>query len=76
MAKAPKETVFLVSSAGTGYFYTDRKNKRKQKGGVKRELRKYDPIARQHVVFKEKSKLSKLPKKYKRDSAGGEPKAS
>ena len=63
MAKAPKETTFLISSEGTGYFYTNRKNKRKIKGDKKISLMKYDPIARKHVLFEEK-KLSKLKKKY------------
>lgn len=64
MAKANKETTFLVSSAGTGFFYTNRKNKRKSKGEAKLSLKKYDPIARKHVLFEEK-KLSKLKKKFK-----------
>lgn len=63
MAKAPKETNTLISSEGSGYFYTNRKNKRKSKGDNKLKLRKYDPIARKHVLFEEK-KLSKLKKKF------------
>jgi large subunit ribosomal protein L33 len=63
MAKAAKETFFLVSSEGTGYFYTNRKNKKKGKGEAKLKVRKYDPVARKHVVFEDK-KLSKLKKKY------------
>ena len=66
MAKAQKEAVYLVSTAGTGYFYTFRRNKRKAKGDTKLKRRKYDPIARQHVIFEEK-KLSKLKKKYVRE---------
>lgn len=64
MAKAAKDTVFLVSSEGTGYFYINRKNKKKLKGENKLSLKKYDPIARKHVLFEEK-KLSALKKKYK-----------
>lgn len=60
MAKANKETVFLVSTAETGFFYSLRRKKGKQKLSVT----KYDPIARDHVVFQEK-KLSKLKRKYK-----------
>lgn len=71
MAKAPKETTFLVSSEGTGYFYTNRKNKKKNKGEKKLSLRKYDPIARKHVVFSDK-KLSKLKKKYVVGATTGE----
>jgi large subunit ribosomal protein L33 len=63
MAKAAKDTFFLVSSEGTGFFYTNRKNKKKGKGEAKLKLRKYDPVARKHVVFEDR-KLSKLKKKY------------
>ena len=71
MAKAAKETFFLVSSEGTGYFYTNRKNKKKGKGEAKLKVRKYDPIARKHVVFEDR-KLSKLKKKYVAGSASEE----
>ncbi len=64
MARAPKETTFLVSSEGTGFVYTNRKNKKKLKGEKKMSLKKYDPIARKHVLFEEK-KLAPLAKKYK-----------
>ena len=76
MAKAQKETTFLVSTEKTGYFYTNRKNKKKNKGEKKLSLRKYDPVARKHVEFAEK-KLSKLKVKYRReagDAAKTEPK--
>jgi large subunit ribosomal protein L33 len=63
MAKAAKETFFLVSSEGTGFFYANRKNKKKGKGENKLKVRKYDPVARKHVLFEDK-KLSKLKKKY------------
>jgi large subunit ribosomal protein L33 len=63
MAKAAKETFFLVSSEGTGFFYVNRKNKKKGKGENKLKVRKYDPVARKHVLFEDK-KLSKLKKKY------------
>ena len=55
----------MVSSEKTGYFYTNRRNKKKNKGEKKLTLRKYDPIARKHVEFTEK-KLSKLKAKYVR----------
>ena len=51
MAKGPREKVKLESSAGTGYFYTTTKNKTNTKG--KLSLKKYDPVARKHVLFKE-----------------------
>lgn len=63
MAKVQTEAVYLVSSAGTGYFYTLRRNKRKGKGGGKISRRKFDPIANEHVVFEEK-KLSALKQKF------------
>ncbi len=64
MAKAAKDTVFLVSTEGTNAHYTNRKNKKKFKGEKKLTLKKYDPVARKHVEFGEK-KLSRLKKKYK-----------
>ena len=64
MAKAPKESTHLVSTEATGFFYTQRRNKKKNKGEKKLSLKKYDPIARKHVVFGDK-KLSRLKKKYK-----------
>lgn len=59
MAKASKETTFLVSSANTGYFYSNRKNKKKTKGEKKLSLKKYDPKTRKHVLFEDK-KLAKV----------------
>ncbi len=63
MAKAPKETKFLVSAGGTNFFYINRKNKKKKgTGGDKKlALRKYDPVLRKHVAFEEK-KLSRKKK--------------
>lgn len=46
-----RDKIKLVSSAGTGYFYTTTKNKRLHP--EKMEVSKYDPVARKHVVFKE-----------------------
>ncbi|MCY4405730.1 MAG: 50S ribosomal protein L33 [Rhodospirillaceae bacterium] len=51
MAKANSILIKLVSSAGTGFYYTTRKNPRSQT--EKLSLRKFDPVARKHVVFKE-----------------------
>jgi large subunit ribosomal protein L33 len=42
----------MESTAGTGYFYTTTKNPRTTT--EKLELRRYDPVVRKHVVFKEK----------------------
>jgi large subunit ribosomal protein L33 len=41
----------LVSSGGTGHFYTTTKNKRNQPG--KMEIKKFDPKVRKHVMYKE-----------------------
>ena len=43
--------VQLERSAGTGYRYTITKSKRNHPGRV--EHRKYDPVVRKHVLFKE-----------------------
>jgi large subunit ribosomal protein L33 len=51
-----REKIKLVSTAGTGYFYTTTKNKKTTTG--KLEFKKYDAKARKHVLFKE-SKISK-----------------
>ncbi len=51
-----RELFKLQSSAGTGHFYTFSKNKKNQQG--KLEIKKYDPVARKHVLYVEK-KLSK-----------------
>ncbi|HXZ49752.1 MAG TPA: 50S ribosomal protein L33 [Usitatibacter sp.] len=47
----PREKIKLESSAGTGHFYTTTKNKRTMPD--KLEIKKYDPVARKHVVYKE-----------------------
>ncbi|MEO1946635.1 MAG: 50S ribosomal protein L33, partial [Methylophilaceae bacterium] len=41
----------LESSAGTGHFYTTTKNKRTMP--EKMEIKKFDPVARKHVMYKE-----------------------
>ena len=46
-----REKIRLVSSAGTGHFYTTTKNKRLHPD--KMETRKYDPVAHKHVIYKE-----------------------
>jgi large subunit ribosomal protein L33 len=51
MAKSARDKIKLVSSAGTGHFYTTTKNKKNTPG--KMEMRKYDPKARKHVMYKE-----------------------
>ena len=51
MAKPTTVKIRLNSSAGTGHFYVTKKNARTmtEKMGV----RKYDPVARKHVEYKE-----------------------
>jgi large subunit ribosomal protein L33 len=51
MAKPTTVLIKLVSTAGTGYFYTTKKNPRKTT--EKLSFRKYDPKVRKHVEFKE-----------------------
>lgn len=51
MAKAVREKIRLNSSADTGHFYTTTKNKKNQSG--KMEIKKYDPVVRKHVMYKE-----------------------
>ena len=46
-----RDKIRLVSSAGTGYFYTTDKNKRTMP--EKMEIKKFDPVVRKHVIFKE-----------------------
>lgn len=51
MAKKEREKIKLLSTAETGFYYTTTKNKKNTPD--KLEFKKYDPIARKHVVFKE-----------------------
>ncbi|MBC8520350.1 MAG: 50S ribosomal protein L33 [Gammaproteobacteria bacterium] len=46
-----RDKIKLVSSAGTGFYYTTTKNKRTMP--EKMEIKKYDPRVRKHVIFKE-----------------------
>jgi large subunit ribosomal protein L33 len=51
MAKPNTLKIKLLSSAGTGFFYVTKKNPKTATEKI--SFRKYDPIARKHVVFKE-----------------------
>ena len=51
MAKSSTILIKLVSTADTGFYYVTKKNPRTKT--EKLELKKYDPVARKHVVFKE-----------------------
>ena len=46
-----RDKIKLLSSAGTGHFYTTTKNKRTMT--EKLEMKKYDPVVRKHVIYKE-----------------------
>jgi ribosomal protein L33, bacterial type len=51
MAKATTIKIKLLSTADTGFFYVTKKNSRTMTD--KMVMKKYDPIARKHVEFKE-----------------------
>jgi large subunit ribosomal protein L33 len=51
MAKPVTQKIKLLSSAGTGFFYVTKKNPRTST--EKLVFKKYDPVARKHVEFKE-----------------------
>src|SRR6266571_4569578 len=51
MAKTNTVIIKLVSSADTGFYYVTKKNPRTKTN--KLELKKFDPVARKHVIFKE-----------------------
>jgi large subunit ribosomal protein L33 len=46
-----REKIKLVSSAGTGHYYTTTKNKRNTPDKLERS--KFDPVVRKHVPYKE-----------------------
>ena len=46
-----RDKIKLISSAGTGHYYTTTKNKRNMP--EKMEMKKFDPVVRQHVMYKE-----------------------
>jgi len=46
-----RDKIRLMSSAGTGHYYTTTKNRRLHP--EKMEVRKFDPKIRQYVVYKE-----------------------
>jgi large subunit ribosomal protein L33 len=51
MAKTAMIKIKLESTADTGYFYVTKKNARTKT--EKLSFKKYDPVARKHVEFKE-----------------------
>jgi len=46
-----RDKIKLVSSEGTGHFYTTTKNKRTMPEKI--EIKKFDPVVRRHVIYKE-----------------------
>ena len=46
-----RDKIRLVSSADTGHFYTTTKNKKTMPD--KMEIKKFDPVVRKHVIYKE-----------------------
>ena len=50
-SKDRRPIIKLRSTADTGYVYVTRKNKLNTRERI--ELKKYDPIVRKHVIFKE-----------------------
>ncbi|NIN33985.1 MAG: 50S ribosomal protein L33 [Gammaproteobacteria bacterium] len=46
-----RDKIKLVSSAGTGHYYTTNKNKKTTPDKI--EMKKYDPVVRKHVIYKE-----------------------
>ena len=51
MAKSARDKIKLVSTAGTGHYYTTDKSKRNTPD--KLVFKKYDPVVRKHVEYKE-----------------------
>ncbi|MEE4331824.1 MAG: 50S ribosomal protein L33 [Wenzhouxiangella sp.] len=51
MAGSGRDKIKLVSTAGTGHYYTTNKNKKNTPH--KLEFKKYDPVVRKHVAYKE-----------------------
>ncbi|MGY6587663.1 MAG: 50S ribosomal protein L33 [Wenzhouxiangella sp.] len=51
MAGSARDKIRMVSSEGTGHFYTTTKNKKNTPH--KLEFKKYDPVVRKHVMYKE-----------------------
>ena len=54
-----RDKIKMVSSAGTGHYYTTDKNKRTTPD--KLEMKKFDPVVRKHVIYKESKIKEKRP---------------
>jgi large subunit ribosomal protein L33 len=46
-----RDKIKLISTEGTGHFYTTTKNKRTMP--EKMEIKKFDPVVSKHVIYKE-----------------------
>ena len=46
-----RDKIKLISSAGTGHYYTTTKNKKNMP--EKMEIKKFDPVVRKYVMYKE-----------------------
>ncbi len=46
-----RDKIKLVSSAGTGHYYTTTKNKKNMP--EKMQIKKFDPVVRKYVMYKE-----------------------
>jgi large subunit ribosomal protein L33 len=46
-----RDKIKLISSEGTGHFYTTTKNKKTMPEKI--EIKKFDPVVRKHVMYKE-----------------------
>ncbi len=51
MASDTRPSIKLRSTAGTGFTYVTTKNKTNTRERI--EIKKYDPVVRKHVIFKE-----------------------
>ena len=51
MAKPSSIKIRLNSSANTGFFYVTKKNSKTMT--EKMQIKKYDPVVKKHVLFKE-----------------------
>ncbi len=52
-----RDKIKLISSEGTGHFHTTTKNKKTMP--TKMEIKKFDPVVRKHVIYKE-AKIKQL----------------
>lgn len=52
MAKAGQRVIVKLESTESPFMYTTMKNKRNTPNRL--EIKKYDPVVKKHVVFKEK----------------------